>query len=115
MLFTVVHYCYSFCWLQMTMCLCVYEPPRASICQPVNLSLVVVRSVLQLSSVFSSRYLLHHDTLLFPQPHQVFLLFFIYSTYLDHVILIDVRIFVENDVGKVIRIVALRDIDYFSH
>ena len=70
--------------------------------ESITLSLDVVRSsVLHLSRVFSSRRLLHRYTLLLPNSH--------------HVILISVYFVIKNDVGKVIRIVASKSTDCFSH
>ena len=82
--------------------------------QSVNLSLVVVRSVLHLSRVFSPCRLLHRDTLLLPKSHHVFILSFIHNTYLDHAVLIDIHVVIKNDVEKVVRIVLPKYIDYFS-
>ena len=52
--------------------------------------------------------------LLFPQFHRVFFVFLVYDAYLDHAILIDVHVVTENDVGKVMKIVAPKYIERFS-
>ena len=59
--------------------------------------------------------MLHHNTLLFRKSHHVLLFGLIYSTYLDHVIPIDVRIVIKNDDEEIIRIVAPKCIDWFFH
>ena len=110
----LVH-CYSLLLLLLSVVhtyMCVYV--WTSSCESIDLSSVVVRSFVCLSPVFSSHRLLHRDTLLLPQFHRVFFVFLVYNTYLDHVILIDVHIVIKNDVGKVIRIIAPKYIDWFS-
>ena len=89
----------------------------ASTCQPVDLSTCPwsLSDPFCISHEFSSPCrLLHHNTLLLPKSHHVLLLGLVHNTYVDHDILIDARVFVENDVQKIIRIVAPKCIDRFS-
>ena len=86
-----------------------------SSCESVTLSFVFVRSFGHVSLISCQCCLFHLDTLLFPQSHQVFLPDLVHNTYLDHAILHNVHVVIKNDVGKVIRIVASKCIDRFSH
>ena len=58
--------------------------------------------------------MLHRDTLLLPQSHHVFFIGLIRNTYFNNLIQHNVDIIIESNVEKVIRIVAVKDIDCFS-
>ena len=65
--------------------------------------------------MFSSRRWLHPPTRLFPQSHHVLpLLGLVYSTYLNHVILVDVRFVIENDDENIFGVVVSKQIEPFS-
>ena len=48
------------------------------------------------------------------QSHHVLLLGLVHNTYLDHAVLIDVHVVIENDDENIVRVVAPKQIDRFS-